>query len=250
MHVFHLARFIFVIIVPICLETALGQTASPLKKTSLTEIADKQKQTHITETEFLNEGTLQGIFYHLEKDAGLPKTKNEYDAVYYIVKGDADININNRLFPVSKDSIFYIHAGNPFSMINIRNTLEIISFVSTCPAKQQDTDWSVFALSNIERPRNPGANAWNPFFKKKTFTFGLYMLPEKTGGDSSLVHLFDEVNLISKGSGKFSVGEQLMDVREGDIIYVRKGNGHFFHNLDRDLDILIFFEKKSVYTNQ
>jgi mannose-6-phosphate isomerase-like protein (cupin superfamily) len=65
-----------------------------------------------------------------------------------------------------------------------------------------------------------------------------------------LVHLFDEVNLITRGSGKFSVGEQLMDVQVGDIIYVSKGNGHFFHHLDTDLDILIFFEKKSVYQKQ
>jgi mannose-6-phosphate isomerase-like protein (cupin superfamily) len=250
MHVFHLARFIFAVLILICLEKAFGQTDSRLIKTSLAELKDKQKQKGETGVEFLNEETLKGIFYHFEKEAEVATSSIDYDAVFYIVNGAADIKINNRLFPISKDSIFYIHSGNVFSLINIQNTLDILSLVSKCPAEQQDTDLSVYALKNIERPRNPKGNEWNPFFKKKTLTFGLYMLPGKTGGDSTLLHLFDEVNLITRGSGKFSVGEQLMDVQVGDIVYVRKGNGHFFHHLDTDLDILIFFEKKSVYQQQ
>ena len=76
--------------------------------------------------------------------------------------------------------------------------------------------------------------------------FGLYMLPEKLNGDSALTHRWDEVNLVTKGSGKFQVGQRIMDVNPGDIIYVKKGNAHFFHSLKQDLDILIFFEKRSV----
>jgi uncharacterized protein YjlB len=37
-----------------------------------------------------------------------------------------------------------------------------------------------------------------------------------------------------------------MDVTVGDIVYVKKGLGHYFHSLTADFDVLILFEKKSM----
>jgi len=103
-----------------------------------------------------------------------------------------------------------------------------------------------FSPGQIETGRNGGQNAWNAFLRSKSMIYGLYMLPKKLNGDSALTHRWDEVNLITKGRGKFQVGERIMDVKPGDIIYVRKGNPHFFRTLLDDLDILILFEMRSV----
>ena len=75
---------------------------------------------------------------------------------------------------------------------------------------------------------------------------GLYMLPKSIGGDSTLTHKVDELNIVTGGAAVFSVDGKPIPVKKGDIIFVQKGLGHYFHDLQEDFDVLIFWEKKSV----
>jgi mannose-6-phosphate isomerase-like protein (cupin superfamily) len=230
----------------ISLINGYSQSAEDIRKISIEELLTKQRQDKKISIEFLSEATLTATLYHLEASDGVLTKSSEFDCVYYIVGGSADLKVDNKISAVEKDSIFYVPANRIFSLFNIRDKLDILAILSKCPAAQQDTGLLLTSLNQLESNRNPNDNAWNPLIKKKTLTLGLYMLPKRLGGDSVLIHLFDELNFITKGTGKFSVGQKLMDVKPGDLVYVRKGNGHYFHNLDTDLDIIIFFEKKSV----
>ena len=72
------------------------------------------------------------------------------------------------------------------------------------------------------------------------------MLPKEHRGDSIVyTHRFDEVNLITSGSGKLIVGKDNIPAKPGDIIYVQRGTGHSFNSLEQDMDVLIFFEMRS-----
>jgi mannose-6-phosphate isomerase-like protein (cupin superfamily) len=73
------------------------------------------------------------------------------------------------------------------------------------------------------------------------------LLPKELKGDSAVYnHRFDEINLINSGSGKLLAGTKNLKINPGDIVYVRRGAQHSFNSLKQDMEILIFFEKRSV----
>jgi mannose-6-phosphate isomerase-like protein (cupin superfamily) len=79
------------------------------------------------------------------------------------------------------------------------------------------------------------------------FAIGLLHAAKQLGGDSTVyTHRIDEVNLVTSGSGKLIVGKDNIPAKRGDIIYVQRGTGHSFNSLAQDMDILIFFEMRSL----
>ena len=126
-------------------------------------------------------------------------------------------------------------------------SVSAIEFTSLEDKSKGDTNSLVFSLDQLRASRMPDKNVFNTFFEHKSMLLGLYMLPERLKGDSAVyVHRFDEVNLITNGTGKLLVGKKNLTVKPGDIIYVRRGSGHSFNSLKQDLDVLIFFEKELI----
>jgi len=74
----------------------------------------------------------------------------------------------------------------------------------------------------------------------------MYMLPQKLGGDETLTHKVDEVNIVVNGKAKFKMGNEVVDVQPGSIMWVKEGVGHYFYDLKENFDVLIMFEKKEV----
>ncbi len=60
------------------------------------------------------------------------------------------------------------------------------------------------------------------------------------------MHKWDEINFVTKGSSTFSVEGKNMKVNVGDIVYVKKGLGHYFHSLTSDFEVLILFAINSL----
>ena len=135
----------------------------------------------------------------------------------------------------------YIH------FFDIADNLKAIVIFSKAISKP-DTTAKVadYSYTEIASTASDSEDVWNSFLKRKTMVLGLYMLPQKIGGDSSLVHKIDEINIVTEGSGKFSIDDIDMNVQKGDIIFVRKGKHHFFHALNGNMKILILFETKSI----
>ena len=69
------------------------------------------------------------------------------------------------------------------------------------------------------------------------------MLPKTQNGDSRLVHSWDELNIITSGSAKFTKDDGTVDVKKGSIVYVEAGNGHRFNFLNSDTDIFILWNQ-------
>ncbi len=222
-----------------------AQQANDYLRFSIKDLLLQQQQKHVKSITFLDENTLTGKLLHINKNESL-NYRSDYDLVYYIINGKGKLKTGNRIIDLNKDTIVFVPRHSNHSFYEVETPLNIFELVSLENKSKGDTLSSGYTLKQIESARSPGENAWNPFIKRESMIFGLYMLPEKLNGDSALVHRWDEVNLVTKGSGKFQVGQRIMDVNPGDIIYVKKGNAHFFHSLKQDLDILIFFEKRSV----
>ncbi len=98
-----------------------------------------------------------------------------------------------------------------------------------------------YLVSEISSMKTAGDNSWNPFLQQSNVLFGLYSLPQAIGGDQSLTHSWEELNIITSGGSRFSIGDQTIDVKRGSIVFVDKGNGLFFDQLSADIDIMILW---------
>ena len=196
---------------------------------------------------FLDEPTMKAEFLHLEKNgAASVSSYDNYDKTIFILSGTGTFMLNQKSYTISSNEIFYIKAKDKIAVKEIQSELDAVIVTSLAQSQEDTTRSSLYILSEIEKKRLSGENAWNPFLRTRSLTFGLYMLPKNVGGDSTLTHKIDELNIITRGSGKFWVDEHSMNVEPGDIVFVRNRHGHYFNSLKMDLDILIFWEKKSL----
>jgi mannose-6-phosphate isomerase-like protein (cupin superfamily) len=194
---------------------------------------------------FLSQYTLRGELMTVRKDE-TDNRLSSYDEVYYVHSGRGKLSSKGVDMQLEDGTIVFVPRSTPYRFTEVMTPVTMLRLISYADKGADTLAIRSFSAHEIESGRLPNDNAWNPFVKCPSMTFGLYMLPKPLNGDSALVHLWDEVNLVSHGKGKFQVNKSVMNVEPGDIIFVRKGVGHYFHTLLTDLDILIFFEKKSV----
>ncbi|HVS96055.1 MAG TPA: cupin domain-containing protein [Puia sp.] len=201
--------------------------------------------------DLLNEKTLQARIRRIGKTM---RESARDDLACIVVAGKGKFRIGGLTGELSQGSMLYIPKDSVCEYFDIEEPIDVMEWSSrgemksmgSQPMRPAAPGPAVFTLDGVRSARIPGENVWNAFVRRPSMILGLYMLPKSVGGDSALVHKWDEINLITRGTGKFQVGNDVMDVRPGDIIYVRKGNPHWFHTLGQDLDILIFFEMASM----
>ena len=70
---------------------------------------------------------------------------------------------------------------------------------------------------------------------------GLYSLPLATGGDTALTQKVDQINYVIKGAAKMAIGDDVINLTRGSIIYVKAGTSHRFYDLDGDFQAYIMF---------
>ena len=62
-------------------------------------------------------------------------------------------------------------------------------------------------------------------------------------------HAEDEVYFVVQGNAKIRIGSADYPVCSGDVIFVPAAETHFFFDITRDLELLVFFSKASPTPN-
>ena len=114
---------------------------------------------------------------------------------------------------------------------------------SNGPTSSDNEPWIAARRSDLSGHADPKENVWHPFVEASSMIFGLYLLPHALGGDSTLTHEVDEINVVLEGRSRFTMGGDTIEVGPGSIVFVERGVGHFFSELDRDFEVLILFAK-------
>jgi len=205
----------------------------------------QRENQHRPYLRFLDEESMSMGLYELPAGGRDDQTPHKLDEVYYIVKGRAMLAVAKDEIDVKPGSIIYVKTQVPHHFKQIEEDLQILVMFSKTPHASQDPDWLAFELEEVRAARKKSENVWNAFLEAVTLRFGLYMLPKAVGGDQNLVHKVDELNLVVAGSGKFTMGDDQIDVKPGSIIWVQAGVGHYFHDLTENFDVLILFEHKN-----
>ncbi len=87
---------------------------------------------------------------------------------------------------------------------------------------------------------SPSGGPWSQLIATPTLTVGRYRLP-KGGVDGQQPHDRDEVYYVIAGRAQLTAGGETRTVAAGDAVFVAAHVEHRFHDLEADLDVLVFF---------
>ncbi|MCA1718256.1 MAG: cupin domain-containing protein [Actinobacteria bacterium] len=78
------------------------------------------------------------------------------------------------------------------------------------------------------------------FLRVPSLSVGLYVLPAGTA-DPQQPHTEDEVYHVVGGRARIRVGAEDRAVEAGMVVFVEAGADHWFHAIEEDLTVLVFF---------
>ena len=97
-----------------------------------------------------------------------------------------------------------------------------------------------FELAPLDRERERQGRAYLEFLRRPSMSCGLYHLPSG-GTDPQRPHTEDEVYLVVEGEARVRVETEDRPVGPGTIVFVPAGSDHRFHDITRDLSLLVVF---------
>ena len=78
------------------------------------------------------------------------------------------------------------------------------------------------------------------FLRTHNLSAGLYRLPAGST-DAQTPHNEEEIYYVVSGCGGFIAGDRDVAVSPGDILFVPPREPHRFHDIEEDLELLVFF---------
>lgn len=102
-----------------------------------------------------------------------------------------------------------------------------------------------FQMSALEKERAEKNQAYLSFLNRSTLSCGVYFLPANSK-DNQQPHKIDEVYYVKSGKGKLHVDGEDFDANPGDVLFVAAYAEHYFHSIEEDLTLLVFFSNVAV----
>ncbi|MCC2668905.1 MAG: hypothetical protein K0Q72_1376 [Armatimonadetes bacterium] len=99
-----------------------------------------------------------------------------------------------------------------------------------------------FNLDELLARRPAGTAPWLPFLDLPSMLVGVYVV----AADDRMTHqphALDEVYYAVRGVGKLSVEGEDRPVQPGTVLYVPAGGAHYFHSIEEELTLLVFFPR-------
>ena len=191
--------------------------------------------------ELIDKSSMLVSFEALGANQVSSRIQTEFDEVFYVFHGSGKISAGSSEQMVSQGQTL-IARGNVDTQVSTEDTIQVV-VISMKKSGTLSEELSLFTKEQIESNKTSSTNTWNPFLKKSNVIFGLYALPQSQGGDNSLVHTWDEINIVTEGESRFTMNNESIDVTKGSIVFVRAGAGHFFSQLAADTDIMILWNQ-------
>jgi mannose-6-phosphate isomerase-like protein (cupin superfamily) len=94
----------------------------------------------------------------------------------------------------------------------------------------------------LDEQRQTGVD-WLPFLQVPSLIAGLYVV----GNDDRETHHpheMDEVYYVIRGRGMLRVEGEDTAMQSGGIVFVAAHREHFFHSIEEELTVLVFFAKR------
>lgn len=219
----------------------ITRTTEDLIAFTVDDLSNQLAATGETSMVFLDVYRMTGTFVELAQGASTEEISINRDVIYYFFKGSAVMNIEGEEVTVGEESAILITANSKRSITSVSADAQIIMTKINTGLSLIQGFYAMHSRAQMEGPRNPNQNVWNPFLNEESVIFGLYMLPQVVGGDTRLLHDSDELNIVTRGFCRFITDVGEVQLEPGSIVYVREANGHAFENLSSDTDVLILW---------
>jgi mannose-6-phosphate isomerase-like protein (cupin superfamily) len=95
-------------------------------------------------------------------------------------------------------------------------------------------------LAEVAARREAAGTPYLEFITVPDLSVGLYVLAPGQP-DLQQPHTEDEVYYVVAGSGRITVGDDVRDVRVGSIVFVGADVPHRFHDITKELTLLVAF---------
>lgn len=218
-------------------------TASPVQAFTVTQLVEAQAASGKAYATFLDQSSMEAGLYLLSSGADDGQSAHARDEVYVVVTGAATLVVGGGTeearVPVSAGSAVFVAGGTAHHFEQIADALQVlVVFVNGTPAG----DPTFEVVSEAGGLSDAGAAThWEQTLSRSDVTAGLYWLPVSGGGDTTLRHKVDEINVVLSGAGTFSVEGEPIALSAGSVVFVPAGLGHSFATPDADLlDLIIF----------
>lgn len=215
------------------------------KHWTIAELSDSVAKLNTNELIFMREKSMQGTYIELNNEVSFNR-KAINDELYYLHKGSCIVNLDNEKRSFNSGDVIYVKKGSKLIIENSDESLQVVIVSRFLTSNSDKPKWKHFSKNSMVSTRSANENIWNPFIMYSNVMLGLYMLPYDLDGDQRLIHEWQELNIVTSGSSKFVMDSGSIDVEKGSIFFVDEGNGHYFDELDNDIDILILWEMRNV----
>jgi len=109
---------------------------------------------------------------------------------------------------------------------------------------QNSENFKFFELDELSAQNAEIDSRYLEFMNLPTFKVGLYEL-ETGDRDNQNPHKLDEIYYVTRGKAKLAVGETVVNVKPGSIIYVKAKIPHNFFAIKEDLQVLVMFSTEN-----
>ena len=97
-----------------------------------------------------------------------------------------------------------------------------------------------FHIDDLTRQRAEKNNLYLEFLRVPATSAGVYVLP-KGAPDPHKPHREDEMYYVVRGRAHMQIGPEHAEVRAGSVIFVPAELEHRFHDVQEELEVLVFF---------
>lgn len=97
-----------------------------------------------------------------------------------------------------------------------------------------------FEIADIELRRRARGTLYHEFLRQPSMSIGLYVLAAG-GTDPQRPHTEDEAYVVLRGHGRIRVGDEDREVEPGSVVFVPAHLEHYFHDIQEELSIAVFF---------
>jgi mannose-6-phosphate isomerase-like protein (cupin superfamily) len=94
-------------------------------------------------------------------------------------------------------------------------------------------------MHRLSEVREEG-KAYVEFLRTRDLSLGVYRLLAGAG-DSQQPHGEEEIYYVASGRARFRAADHDVEVKAGDILFVPAKEPHRFHDIQEDLELLVFF---------
>lgn len=203
--------------------------AAPPQHFDLAALRAEQRESGDRVVSFLEEPSTSLLLYALPAGGTDAQSPHGDDEIYYVLAGEATLQVEEETIPVAPGSLVYVRALAPHTFTEIESDLQVLVFFAKGDTAVAEEAWLARSPAEMEK-----ANA--TLFDLPSLRLELRTVEEEEGGAEDK----DTTYLILEGNGRVQSGGETIEIEPGSVVYMEAGTPHTLRAAEAPLRFLAF----------